>query len=460
MICGVVSPLEGQDHGTLVKAVARSDIVILDWWLNRKNDLNALSLLKQILIEDSSHRLRLLAFYTGDSDHEKIRRDIEKCLYRLNGSDPSNVDRNETGSVIDFGACRIVVYGKPRSGVVEPGIEISENRLADRLIDDFTDMVTGLLPSLVLTALGAVRDNIYQLLECFGPDLDPAFLVHRACLPQPQESEQHIVEQIASELYGIMENEVGRISPAGIGAIEDWLRERSLGNGIVLAPKKAGASGKPMSYDEVLSMLKHGIESEPGPLKKSGSEYFLLSHGFSNGADNSFELDRRFAAAMTLRQVPPTTERQLEMGTVIQGCDDESAILLCVMPRCDSVRLTDRTTFLFLPLRGSRSNTSQLVVPLKDNRYRRMTVCLDPSQWCSVKFEPDADRQCVLAHRNSTGQPFMFVDTDGRKYLWLGDLKAEIGQSIAQKIAGRMSRIPLNTSEWLRRSERIGDRRR
>lgn len=82
--------------------------------------------------------------------------------------------------------------------------------------------LNGLLPSVVLTALGAVRENVHRMLECFGRDLDPAFLVHRACLPQPPESEQHIVEQIASELHGIMDDAVSHKSPAGIEAIEHW----------------------------------------------------------------------------------------------------------------------------------------------------------------------------------------------------------------------------------------------
>lgn len=462
MVCGVVSPREEQDdHEALAKAVARADIVILDWWLSRANDVNALPLLKQILTEDEPHRLRLLAFYTGDSDHEKIREEIVECLNGLNGRDQAVAASDGSGNAIDFLACRIVVYGKPRSGVVDPNSEVDEDALADRLIADFADMVEGLLPSLVLTALGAVRENVHRLLECFGHDLDPAFLVHRACLPQPPESGQHIVEQIASELHGIMDDAVGELSPAGIEAIEHWLKGRFGDGGIELGSRKEGAPGKSMSHDEVLAMLRDGIEAESVPLKKGGKEYDLLSHGFSGGADNSRELDRRLAAAMSLRQVPPATWRQLSMGTVvIQTGIDEPATLLCVTPRCDSVRLTETTAFLFLPLTDAKPNTSQLVVPSGDDQYRRMTISLNPSQWCSVDFVPDSHRQRVLARRNGTDQPFTFTDIAGAEYRWLGELKGEIAQAIAQVIAERMSRMPLNRSEWLRRSERVGNRAR
>ena len=460
MVCGVVSPREEHDdHEALAKAVARADIVILDWWLNRASDTNALPLLKQVLTEDEPHRIRLLAFYTGDSDHERIREEIVECLNGLNGRDPGVAVGDGGGNAIDFRACRIVVYGKPRSGVVEPGTEVSEEALADRLIADFADMVEGLLPSVVLTALGAVRENVHRLLECFGHDLDPAFLVHRACLPRPPESEQHIVEQIASELHGIMDDAVGQWSPAGIEAIKQWLHGRFGDGGIELASRNEGAPGKSISHDAVLAILRRGIEAEPGHLKKGGKEYDLLSHGFSGGADNSRELDRRLASAMDFRQVVVDTPRQLSMGTVVvRAGSDEPATLLCVTPRCDSVRLTDKTGFLFLPLTDAKANTPQIVLPSGDNRHQRMTVALNPSQWLSVEFVPDSNRRCVLAHRNGADQAFDFKDACGEEYRWVGELKAESAQWIAQAIAVRMSRVPLNQSEWLRRSKRFGTR--
>ena len=206
-------------------------------------------------------------------------------------------------------------------------------------------------------------------------------------------------------------------------------------------------------------MLRHGIATAPGPLKKDGKEYDLLSHGFSGGADNSRELDRRLAAAMSLRQVPPATWRQLSMGTVVvRAGADKAATLLCVTPRCDSVRLTGTTQFLFLRLTEAKPDTLQIVVPVEDNQHRRMTVLLNPSQWCSVGFAPNPDRGCVLTHRDGTDRFFTFKSIDGGAYRWVGELKPEYAQSIAQAIAVRMSRIPLNPSEWIRRSQSVGIR--
>ena len=454
MVCGVLSPHEvgqGLREQDLATAVARVDIVILDWKLDRESGADALPLLHGILKDDRRHRLRLVAFYTGEPDREAIRDKIVESLRGLDLPHRTVSVSHEEGGAVDFGPCRIMVYGKPGSGARDVNGVVPEAELADRLIGDFADMVEGLLPSLVLTALASVRDNEYRVLERFGRSLDPAFLAHRACLPQPPDAGQHIVEQIASELHGIMEDAVGGRKPAGIKAIEHWLADRFENDQVVFGPKHKAA------VSEVLNMLKDGLKDRPGPL--GFKNYLLLSHGFSEGADNSRELDRRLASAMSLRQVIADTSRQLAMGTVLRRVEaDDEAILLCATPRCDSVRLTEKSSFLFLPLSNPKPDTLQVVMPVNDNEHRRLTISMNPSRWIIEDFLPDPEHECVLATGGEPSQPFTFKDVSGGEYLWVGELKAEFAQSIAQSIAERMSRMPLNKSEWLRRSERVGKR--
>ena len=453
MVCGVVSPHgEQADHELLAKAVARADIVILDWRLNPTTRATALPLLTRILTEDQPRRLRLIAFYTGEPNHERIRNRIVECLNGIVGPDQAVVASDGASKAIDFRACRIVVYGKPRSGV-EPSAVVHEEGLADQLIADFANMVEGLLPSVVLTALGAVRDNVYQVLDRFGRDLDPAFLAHRACLPQPHESEEHIVEQIASELHGIMDDAVGGNRPAGFEAIKHWFASRFKDDQVAFSPQHDA------DVSDVLTMLRDGIEKHPGPLSPKGRNHHLLSEGFSGRDESGRKLDRQLASAMALRQVFGENSRQLSIGTLVRRIEvDDNSILLCVTPRCDSVRLTAKSSFLFLPLSAPESDTLQVVVPMDENEYQRMTICVNPSRWCIKYFDPDPTRQCVLAHRHGRDTAFTFKDVSGRAYLWVGELKAEFAQSISQAIAERMSRVPLNKSEWHRRSERVGKR--
>ena len=453
MVCGVVSPQEGQkNYQALAKAVSRADIVILDWRLSRSTGANALPLLMRIMEEDQAHRLRLIAVYTGEIEHELIRDKIAEALNGLDSPDQAEIASDHNLIAIDFRACRIVVYAKPDSRTLEPSTVVHEEALADRLIADFADMVEGLLPSLVLTALAAVRENVYRVLGRFGPKLDPAFLAHRACLPQPAESEQHIGEQIASELQGIIEDAIIQMSPAGIDAIKLWLRGQFGDNRVEFG------QGKDMSQTEVLAMLTHGVEKRRGCLKKNGKDYPILSGGFLRGIQDGRELDRRLASAMSFRQVLAGTARQLSMGTVVRRTGSTSVTLLCVTPKCDSVRLVGKSSFLFLPLSDPKSDTLQVVVPPEEAGHRRMTISMNPSSWCMADFEPDPSRQCVLAYPNGPSQAFTFKDTAGREYRWVGELKWEFAQSIAQAIAARTSRMPLNKSEWLRRSQSVGER--
>ena len=276
---------------------------------------------------------------------------------------------DEGRGTIDFGPCRIVVYGKPGVGRREPNRVVPEAGLADRVINDFADMVEGLLPSLVLTALASVRNNEYRMLERFGRSLDPAFLAHRASLPQPPEAAEHMVEQIASELYGVMADAVSRRKPTGIDPIKLWLADRFVDE------KVEFGTNKEMSLPEVLEMLVHGVEKKPGQLKTAGKDYDILSSGFSDGDVDGRELDRRLASVMSFRLVPEGYRPQLSMGTVVRPVGaDTDATLLCVTPKCDSVRLMGSASFLFIPLSDPRPYTPQLVVPTQASEHRRMTA--------------------------------------------------------------------------------------
>jgi len=452
MVCGVVAPQDGQnDVEALAKAVARADIVILDWRLSRKTGETALPLLKRILQADQPDRLRLIAFYTGEPDQQDIRRQIAEYLNAL--EEPHGTVRTtDDRSPIDFGACRVVVYGKPGSGADGLNTVVNEEELADRLIADVAGMAQGLLPCLVLTALAAVRENVYRVLERFGRGLDPAFLAHRACLPQPSDSEEHMVEQIASELHGIMDEAVSRKSPAGIEAITHWLEDRFADGQVAFHPK--GQAPVSVLVGEVLTMLNSGFDNErPSGLGKK--QWPVLSHGLAGDSSDIGKLDHRLASAMSFRQVlEGTSRRQLSMGTVVRRIGSDDTTLLCVTPRCDSVRLTDESSFLFLPLWEFKDGPLQVVVPFGADEHHRMTVSEKPSEWLMEDFKPDPERKCVLAYPDGPERGFTFQDVDGGRYRWVGELKPEFAQSIAQAIAKRMSRLPLNKSEWLRRFER------
>ena len=220
VICGVIGPAEAA-----MNAIRQADIVVLDWLLKADDPKYALKLLTNILTgETDRNALRLVAFYTGEAGLAAIQEAIVEELAQV-GLDPQVP---EEGTVI-YGHGRIVLYAKPSvnlpAALQDRGV--AEDELPDRLVDDFSRMTVGLLPSIALVSLTAVRECAHMVLDRFRAELDPAFLAHRACLPNPEDAERQMVNHVADELRSLMDYAVADQSPAGEDAITGWIHDRA-----------------------------------------------------------------------------------------------------------------------------------------------------------------------------------------------------------------------------------------
>ena len=251
LICAVIAPQfeeKGCDTSATdlaAPAARRADIVILDWRLNNDKGEKTLSILKNILDADSdgdpAGRLRLVAVYTGEQDLSKIGDIILGDLEGFTG-DEHNV-------VLSRGHCRITIYAKSDTPLAPDLADrsVSESELPARLIGDFTDMTEGLLPSIALTSLAVIRENSHRILDRFDAALDPAFLTHRACLPFPDDSQQHMATQLANELHALISDAIATTSPnpADMEAVEDWLNSSlEPGAGLSFGEGKAASRGE------------------------------------------------------------------------------------------------------------------------------------------------------------------------------------------------------------------------
>ena len=453
LICGVIQPSAEEKMADLPAVVKRADIVVVDWRLNGDDGGRAVELLKCIMRDDANERLRLIAVYTGEPNIRGIGARIAGELEAAGHAFESSAGQ-DSELVYSMRSCLVVIYAK-QGTTLEPGLQtkaVSEHDLAARLIGDFTGMVEGLLPSVALTGLTSIRENAHRVLGRFETKLDPAFLTHRACLPSPGDSEQHMVAQLASELHGIMDEAVAKENPAGVDAIERWLAKFKGGERITFAP------GKSMTRQQVMKLLTDGLDKAPGPLSKSRA-HSIMTSGFARPQDGlPQELDRRLAAMMCFRTVFDRPLKRLWMGTAVRKQDESGDYqhLLCMRPRCDSVRMTKAGSFLFVPLSGHIRNTVQIVAPVEQDAesHPRFSVDTNMSEWLMVDFEPDGGVRSVVARRD--GATSYFVSTDDTRYEWIGELKLELAQSLAQSLASSLSGVALDRSEWLRRSERQG----
>ena len=432
LICGVVKPAD--DGHVDVAVVKRADLLVIDWQLHDDDGERALRLINSILDGDQGQRLRLIAVYTGEPYIVGIGERINEKLD--NRYDLENGTRGRYVT-LSRGHCRIVIYSK----------EVREADLPGRLIDDFARMTAGLMPSIALVALTAVRENPHRILDKFDSRLDAAFLAHRACLPIPDDSEQHMVAQISSELCAIMEEKVGRKRPAGMEAIKSWIEDNGSENFDF-------GGGKKLSQQVVLDMLDKGVDATNVPGRSRAHSW--LTAGFVR-PDDPKDIDLRLAWMTCFRAIDPP-DKKLWLGTAVRKCGDSDGeeFLLCMRPRCDSVRRTGRESFLFLPLVDPRQKTFQLVVRSSSNgpTYRQVSVETDMSRWKMIEFEPDPTAKAVVARKKNGAAGYVFTDVCGNRYEWIGELKTEVAHSVGQTLGSTLARIALDKSEWLRRSER------
>ena len=455
LICGVFVPAKDDGIDPFRCAVRRADVVILDWQLHDDDGTMALLLLNSILSYDNDERLRLFAIYTGDDHIQDIGATIVRKLNE-SGFVFRSAPHAEHNIVLIRGHCLIGIYAKldtPLAADLSNRL-VGEKDLAGRLISDFAGMVEGLLPTIALTALTAVRENAHKVLNRFEMKLDSAYLTHRACLPSPEDSEQHMVDQVASELRGIMDQTVADEHPAGMDAIMQWLAKFK-GNDDI-----AFGSSHTMTLSDTKILLKEGVDNSnvlSNSKKKKGHSF--LSSGFVREHDgNANDLDLQFASMMCFRTVFDRSKRILRMGTTIKKNDGsgKSKYYLCMRPQCDSVRIDNQESFLFVPLLDPPKKTLQIVIPTgkEDGPYLLVSVGMKMSEWRMVEFVPDRVAKAVVA--TAERKQYWFIDACGTKYDWIGELKAELAHSVAQSLASTLSRIALVRSEWLRRTERDG----
>lgn len=449
LICAVIAPQDDSPFvNSATNAAKRADMVILDWQLNQDEGRETLKMLKFLLRDGEVKRLRLIAVYTGEHDIRAIGETIRNEL-QMEGW---TFELDELGVVLTNGNCRIVIYAKSNTPLPSDlkNRSVSEAEVVSRLIGDFADLTKGLMPSIALTSLAAVRANAHKVLHNFSAELDPAFLAHRACLQSPDDSQQHMVSLLDSELHAIMDDATRQENPASIESVRDWL--------VAKFGKKEECElafgQKRLSFDQTVSLLQNGL-NETNVL--NSKVFRRLSSGFSGNRQDPDRLDLQLAWMFNFRTVDNSPAPILQLGATLQIYDEKNGekFYLCMRPRCDSIRLQQQQeTFLLLPLIEPKQSRIQLVLKTKENSYRRFCVCTDPCQWLLAEFKPSGLGKPVIAEKSKDGH-FFFNGKDGKKFYWIGELKADFAQRVAQHFASGLSRVATDNSEWLRRSEKL-----
>lgn len=468
IVCSAYQPkhrdFSTSTSGDFRKLCKNADIVIVDWSMFGDNGQRAKVLISGIVTEnlrDTPEQLRLIIAYTGEPNLFEIENQIFTHLQTIHEDLPS--PEREDNLAIRFGSSRIIVFGKKngrnRLEKYHPH-EVTELELADRAIQEYAKMTSGLISNITLRSVAALRSNTRKIISNFSPKLDAAFLTHRILSLPDENAESHLLDMISSEFYAVIEDSF-QTELVSENAVTQWLEHRK--DIIIEGLDKLEAFPKgSQPFDDLKKLCIQGsnifVNSSGHPfqtLKKNNSGGFTSRNKMSKilSGEEEYIGDYQLSCNMTLKTFYNNKDRALTLGTILQLKDEKKKeYWVCVQPRCDSIRIEKDTSFPFLKCdivaEGDYKKERQIVL-FKKGKPICLKIDCKPKLIKMLTFKPDSFRR-ISSKFDCEDEQFVFKSTNGSNFFWLGELKFDHAQRIAQELAGQLSRVGLAESEWLR----------
>ena len=476
LICSVLRPEEGEDFlGRVVKAAQVADIVCLDWEIYDDRGETAANIIRDILREDAEQngRLRLIAVYTGDTTNSVI---LDKIFDTI----PEELReehkfKKESLQIESKNGVRIVCLFKAHGTQLyehEPrrANQVSEDQLPERLQTEFAQLSEGLLSNVALATVASIRNSTHHVLSKFTGHMDGPFFHHRALIDNPDDAEEYAVNIVMSELKGAVDKQNVTTDHTGPQAIEARIREIA-GDATKLTfhyKDQRGSQTCDLDVDVSIKIVTDGWNSisdrdlPPNPpnggiFKRDLSSLFSDSHKAARSAMHEF-------AALTGVRAHPgdplyksgQLTPKLGLGAIIQ--DKDGLHLMCLQASCDSVRIKDTESFLFVPLKeeDEKSPKPDHVVPISlgANPVRYVGLIISKKSYRVVRsIEFSACQGTVNAERSQDPPGFRFVDTKGGAYRWIADLKRQRALRTVQRLGQHMGRLGFDEFEPYRQKE-------
>lgn len=434
-----------------IAALLRSDILVVDWKLGDDGSRTA----KFISSCATGHpnALHMICIYTSEKDFAAIEQKIRDIS-------PNLEKRQDSLPAYSIGSTYVLIVDKDHS----------EKALPKLLLDAFAPLVGGLLRNAVFHSIGAIRNNTHALLDRFHPDLDPAFVTHRVYSTPCEDTEQHIIPLICSEIGNILRQE--KISDNLNKTItREWIEDttiHTLSENVSPSPSQEvlhdaldhilsfGIDGKYIKDTSTQERQKHAnkVSDLIGKYKKSGEKSQVKKSKMTEywGAKNPSLADIKLSILMSCVHFYNKTIPTIQSGTIIKEINtDEDKYYCCIQPPCDCFRIEQEGRhFLFIPLTEVDNDTS-FDIPLLDgcsspiylknikNIYQLETIIFVPSH--------AGENICATAIENN----FVFTSKDERKFVFCAQLNEIHALRLIQTYSSNLARIGLMESDWQRR---------
>ncbi|HMR81643.1 MAG TPA: response regulator receiver domain [Niabella sp.] len=492
-ICAIYKPKTSADIELLAELAKKADITVLDWQINLEEEPipegmeeedaenddprgpHTLKIIREILSDPLTGEgsLKLIIVYTGETGLQDIRNDIHKDLatqgIAVTITDFEVLTDNVKIIIVAKSDNEIDEHGNPKSRfnlIPEFNARVkSYEQLPDFILDEFAKMTSGLLSNFVLESLTILRNNTFRLIKLYNKGLDLAFLTHYLLLPAPEDSKEQMVDIFSDSVQALLHyNQAGkRIS---ITDIKNWLGTREFNKPITVSGKAVH-----INTEFIKVWLEKGFakaiaeqwreELSEDQEKAAGKEKEKLSRSLSPLTNENIVNDKdiEFSILTHHKSIfkPSAVFPRLTLGAVVKG--SQSGYWVCIQQRCDSVRLTGVTRFLFLPLKDVTGDlNAKFNFATSDGK--RLKLSKKSFDLRTIKFAALEGEDSIKATTKDNKFVFEPLYRDGHAdynnekdevYEWVLDLKDLHAQRIAAEFAHELSRVGLDESEWLRR---------
>lgn len=466
----LIEPTNNNDQDEkIVSTLKKSDIVILDWQMYNDRGEKATKLLISTLNEcndDVKSELKLYVIYTSDPQCEGILPGVINA--ELINIGITGIEIEENNLVLTFGHTKILVLKKVDTYSTDP-FETQIEELADKIIEEFTNITKGLVSNFTLKAIGTLRKNTHLLLGQYNNRIDAAYLGHTTLIENKEDSTEMLISILSSSIEEILNrSKIDEVLSNKI--IDNWIDENIIERDCNIEvydeerslPIILGTFRREKKFiKELYANYKNAFENVPeiNPLKKSDKtkikDFFekQSSKYFSN--DYSPRIDIEFARLTHhKRHFTPIDNPVLTLGTVVMKTKTTNEYWVCIQQKCDSLRIQTERRFLFLPLKIVKGDTASFDFISSDGI--KLKVQFDTFNLRTVFFKPDAECHKVKATMDEDGNWYFISKHDTPdirdRYQWVFELKDFHAQRIANNFAAQLSRVGLDESEWLRRS--------
>lgn len=453
ILCSVIKPHGANEHieNQIVSLGKTADVLILDWKLAERDASITRDAVIKIVDDDEKGggRLRLIVLYSIEKGKDVIKELFDYLQER-------GYSREEESLEIKNKHTLIVFYQKP--GTVIPSSEVIEyDNLPEEIIKSFTTLTSGLLPAATLSAITAIREQTHHLLATFPSSLDGAFLAHRCLIPDPNDSEQFLLDILEGEVGSVLRHSTVSES-VDITRCKTWIESQD-----IVENEKRALLWAVDEYDfEKIDILKTKLNLKNKNNKEIAEKVMALLYKKN---PHDLEASKEDLSILATIDTPRknnvskmlSVSHRLRLGSIVK--DNYGKYLICIQPLCDSLRLSniENTEFPFLVLEAQefsdKKKSLDLCIPSIDNTVVWLGVKPLPKNIVSHSFRAKSASEAFV-ESTPTGSHHVFITQNGLKFEWVAELKLGKAQRIVSLLAARIHTLGIDEFEWMRLHQR------